>query len=126
MLKVLVLNWFFDQSIKMPVANDCAKRDGAGPLDLHGLRTGKKGKRIAMTLGRRMGHGAAEDKAKETYENSGKWPLATFPTGPGLVEVLGVPSHCVIQGILKLTGVCVCVCVCVCVPFHSSWVGACI
>jgi hypothetical protein len=27
---------------------------------------------------------------------------------------------------LKLTGVCVCVCVCVCVPFHSSWVGACI
>ena len=48
MLKVLVLNWFFDQSIKMPEANDWAKRDGAGPLDLHGLGTRRKEAEIAM------------------------------------------------------------------------------
>jgi hypothetical protein len=37
MLKVLVLNCFFDWSIKMPAANGWAKGDVPGPLELLGL-----------------------------------------------------------------------------------------
>ena len=37
MLKVLVPNWFFDGSIKMPAANAWAKGAGAESLELCGL-----------------------------------------------------------------------------------------
>ena len=58
------LQLFFDQSIKMPVANDCAKRDGAGPLDLCGLENGREGRENCHDL---EGNRSDLELQKENY-----------------------------------------------------------
>lgn len=62
----------------------------------------------------RRGYSSWRDKANQLCEFQGKWLLVTSSTGPGVAgEELRVPSHCVIQGILRITALCMCVCMCV-------------
>lgn len=62
------------------MANDWAKGDGVGPLELGGLGNRGMGG-LAGSSGRRMDIGAAGKRAKQPRETSSKWRLATPPLG---------------------------------------------
>ena len=112
-------NWFFDLSIKMPVANGWFVRKKEAEIQAFcGLGREREWGGWDWERERRRGHSSGGDKAEElklTSHVSFQISATSLPGPRASGEDLGAPSHWVSQ---EFQDVCVCFKVYVCVCFY--------